>query len=36
VPRMAAKAAKQARLLKMNPRTIGENDISAIFMRGFR
>jgi len=36
VPRMAAKAAKQARLLKMNTRTICESDITAVFMRGFR
>jgi alcohol dehydrogenase len=36
VPRMAARAAKQARLLGMNTRAIGENDITAIFRRGFR
>lgn len=36
VPRMAARAAKQARLLKMNTRAMGESDIIALFMRGFR
>ncbi len=36
VPRMAARAAKQARLLGMNTRAIGEEDVFAIFMRGFR